>query len=787
MPRSTSRLALLSFLLLPVLATAASGPHPVSASPELLRRLGPAAVRALAGDGAPERELYALSRAERAKRGPAKVAGTGSCLVILMDWTDHPADTANHPQSAYDQMMFSTGSYPTGSLNDFYLENSYGQYGVSGLVSGWHTSALHVYADYTPTDYSSVRQMVQDAIQELDPVIDYSQYDNDGPDGVPNSGDDDGYVDALFFVHAGPGREQTGDPNDIWSHAWAFYGGLATADGVSVGRYSVEPEMLADGSLITVGVFCHEYGHVLGLPDLYDTDYSSSGIGEWGLMSGGSWSHRAGDPLGSSPAHMVAWSKIQLGWLTPVAVTADMVGVTIPPVETTPTVYRIFRGGAASGDEYFLLENRQPLGFDASLVRRQVELGLPQPAGLLITHVDDSISGNSNERRRLVDVVEASPWFDGQGGWFEHLDGEYSYGLRARLDHNNRGDNGDVWPGFSQVNGDTTDWVAPRDRNRFADDTIPPAEDNQCDRTGIAVENITLAGQDVTADLLVSGLKRAPVVAADKSLSWTFETGTDGWSFCRSYVHRDATQAGSCGGPWGLWFGADDSTWACPPGYGNNWNDFTWTTVGVSAGASITLRHRYELEQGYDFAVVEVRCAGDPDAAWTEVARLSGTSSCVTDTWPVPLSAITACQNAYGYAALDLRLRLESDGGWSAEDGNFCGIGWWVDEVSVNGAYAVAAPDVPAAPELAAPEPNPFNPAVTLRFSLPREGLSPRLEIFDQRGQRVRTLPVADRAGEQAVRWDGRDAAGRALPSGVYFARFSAGEHVQVEKLALVR
>ncbi|MBC8426383.1 M6 family metalloprotease domain-containing protein, partial [bacterium] len=383
------------------------GPATVSADPNLIDRLGLEAVGKLTGKMRPEDELYHLSREAVAAGKSAKVTGTGSCLLILMQWTDHPADEVAHPGSNYHDMMFSTGTYPNGSMNDYYLENSYGQYGVDGLASGWHTSA-DLYADITPTDYIMVRDMITQAVIDLDPVIDYSQFDNDGPDGVPDSGDDDGYVDSLFFVHAGPGREQTGDDNDIWSHAWAFAGGgIVTDDGVICYRYSVEPEELADETQISIGVFAHEYGHVLGLPDLYDTDYSSSGIGGWGLMSGGSWAHASGEALGSSPAHMTAWSKWKLGWLTPTAVTADMLGVTIPPVQTNPVAYRIFRDGASTGDEFFLVENRQPIGFDAGLTRRQVDNGLPLASGMVIYHVDDGLSGNSNENHRLVDVVEA--------------------------------------------------------------------------------------------------------------------------------------------------------------------------------------------------------------------------------------------------------------------------------------------------------------------------------------------------------------------------------------------
>ncbi|HPF35714.1 MAG TPA: M6 family metalloprotease domain-containing protein [Candidatus Krumholzibacteria bacterium] len=782
-------------LLLPVLLAVGSaaahpgpahGPQPAPAAPELLSRVGPDQAKALAGDlengRRPEDELYELIGA--AKTGE-KVLGNGTCLIILLQWADHPADTVAHPAADYDAMLFSTATWPTGSMNDFYLENSYGLFGVQGLVSGWHTDD-DAYASITPTDYGQVRDLLADAVADVDPFIDFSQYDNDGPDGIPDSGDDDGYVDSLFFVHAGPGREQTGDSNDIWSHAWAFAGGVNTNDGVACYRYTVEPEMLSDGSLMTMGVFAHEYGHVLGLPDLYDTDYSSSGIGNWGLMSGGSWGRRPGDPVGSAPSHMTAWCKKELGWLTPVNVTSDLTGVSIPPAETSATAYRLWRGGVV-GDEYFLIENRRRLGFDESLVRRQVDYGLAAPEGLVIYHVDESISGNSNEKHRLVDVVEASPWYDTPSGtWMEHLDGERDYATVLKLHNPNRGDDGDLWPGYSLAAPDSTSWMGPRDRDRFAADTIPAALDHECQDTGVSVENIALSGEDVLADLLVGPVAKARV-APDKALSWTFETDADGWKFCNGYVHWDDTVSGSCSGDGGLWFGVDDPEYACGPGYGNDWEDFTWQTVALSQGATITLRHRYDLESGYDYAVVEVRCAASPESPWHEVAALTGVASCVTDTWLVPAAVFSECEPGDGVAVVDIRLRLSTDGAYSADDGNFCGDGWWVDEVAVTGEIVTDVADTAPSVVLAAPMPNPFNPSTTLRFRVPAAARDVALTVVDQRGRVVRTLDAPAGEGWLEASWDGRDDRGRELPGGVYFARLAVDGELQVRKLALLK
>jgi len=767
-----------------------AAPRPMPAHPELLRRLGGAEVAKL------QRKTYtprmaADLRIMRTDKAAAAVTGTGSCLVILWEFADHPADQVNHPASAYDDMMFSTGTFPTGSMNDYYLEVSYGQYGVGGTVTDW-TTAASTYASYANGDGSqdayTARAMLQDAIVALDPVIDFSQFDNDGPDGVPDSGDDDGLVDALFFVHAGPGQEQSGDPADIWSHAWALPGGQATNDGVMVYRYSVEPEEFTNGDQITVGVFAHEYGHVLGLPDLYDTDYSSQGIGEWGLMSGGSWTRRdAGDP-GSSPSHMTAWCKMQLGWLTPVEITGDTPGLTVVPAETSPVAYKVFRNGFAGANEYYLFENRRRLGFDEGLVRRQQTMGYDDPEGLIIYHVDENASGNGNDLHRLVDVVDASPWFDGQGGWWENLDG--SFIVYNKVWNYNRGDNGDLWPGFTAVNADSSEWVLPRDRTTFNDTSVPAAGDYECGTTGLSLENIALAGVDVTLDVSLSGaVDAAPANVATGGV-WDFETGAEEWQFCNSFVHWDQTQAGGCAGSGGLWFGTDGWAYCNGVGYGNSWNDFTWITVGVetAGGPQVELTHRYELEPGYDYAYLEVRPWGD--GVWTELASFNGTSGCTSGSWAIPSPVLAASDpDGNGVGAVDVRLRMTSDGGWSSADGSFCGIGWWVDRVAVTSLYpaGVNPPGAALTAALESPVPNPFNPQTVLRYSVPAGARDVTLAVFDARGRLVRRLDAETSAGWHEAVWNGRTDRGARAASGLYFARFVADGKVQTRKMVMVQ
>ena len=237
-------------------------------------------------------------------------------IVILVEFTDNQSST---DPTHYEEMLFSVDTYPTGSMRDYYLENSYNQLDITGEVTIWltmpHTYAWYVNGQYGFGEYpQNAQKLVEDAVIAADPYIDFSQYD----------ADDDGYIDALFVVHTGPGAEETGDPNDIWSHMWVTSYPVSV-DGVYAYAYSMEPE---NGR---IGVFCHELGHVFGLPDLYDYNYDSHGTGFWSLMSAGCWGNG-----GLTPVHLDGWSKIYLGFVTPIVLSHNLTNVSILRLRQTP-------------------------------------------------------------------------------------------------------------------------------------------------------------------------------------------------------------------------------------------------------------------------------------------------------------------------------------------------------------------------------------------------------------------------------------------------------------------
>ena len=344
---------------------------------------------------------------------PTQTTGVARILVLLIQFSDTAANPS-HDGAYFDSRLNATGG-SVRSVRTYYQEVSRGALTLNAtIISTWFTSAhpMSYYGADSSTGVDDangpIYRLVVEAVRLADPSVNFASFDTNG----------DGVVDHLMVVHAGAGQESNPGQKDlIWSHRWAVLDAdpttpgsqSLTADGVQIYGYTMESEDFV------VGTVTHEFGHDLGLPDLYDTDGSSHGAGIWDPMAEGSWN---GNPAGSSPAHMSAWSLMRLGWVTPTDVTTSLVGTSIDAVETSGKVFRLSIPGSIQ--EYFLIENRQPLGFDA---------GLPG-SGLLIWHVDDSQTSNDQDTHRLVDLLEADeastgdhpvdasdPWHDTASGW----------------------------------------------------------------------------------------------------------------------------------------------------------------------------------------------------------------------------------------------------------------------------------------------------------------------------------------------------------------------------------
>ena len=334
----------------------------------------------------PEAETLKARSALHKSADPAAV-DTFRVAVVLCDFSDQPyTDVIATTPADFDQLLFSTNDYDNHySMTEFYLDNSYDGFYIEGIIAGWYrlpqTYAYYVDGQRGFGSYpQNARKMAEDAISMSDADIDYSLTDNDG----------DGWCDGVFVVHSGPGYEQSGSDNDIHSHAWSMSFTM-NLDGTNVRSYTTEPEESTAGTISTMGVYAHEYGHFIGLPDLYDTDYSSSGIGDWSLMAGGSWNNG-----GRNPAFMDAWCKKEVGFLTLTNIATNMTDVELPSSYHNPVAYRLWQNGTV-GAQYFVIENRRRTGHD---------IGCPG-SGLSIYHIDESQGGNSNDDHRLVDVEPA--------------------------------------------------------------------------------------------------------------------------------------------------------------------------------------------------------------------------------------------------------------------------------------------------------------------------------------------------------------------------------------------
>lgn len=400
--------------------------------------------------GAPNPDPY------RVKVPPPGALGKGAVVppdtlkvvVIYAAPSDRPtsADGVNVTQAQLQTILF--GANPTRNMTDYYKEVSYGQTVVIGTVYGPYTlpqtNAYYTGGSYGMGTYpNNAQKFVEDAVAAADPFVDFSQFDANG----------NGAVDGLFVIHSGPGAEQTGNGNDIWSHAWTF--SSLPRDGKTLHNYAIQPEQQG-ASAIQIGVFCHEAGHSLfSLPDLYDTDYSSSGLGVWELMSGGNYLNGS-----RTPAHMSAWCKKEVGWLSPVDLTANQTGVSFPTIQYNPVAYRLWTGGAA-GSQYFLVENRFRRGFDTFL-----------PAGgLFIWHINEDVPDNSTEPVYKVALEQAD------GLW--------------ELENGGGSDGADPFPGSTN-------------NRTFNDVSSPNSKARDLQPTQVAVANISNSDSIMTADLQVT-------------------------------------------------------------------------------------------------------------------------------------------------------------------------------------------------------------------------------------------------------------------------------------------
>ncbi|NKB65748.1 MAG: hypothetical protein GKR89_01685 [Candidatus Latescibacteria bacterium] len=357
-------------------------------------------------------------RAKAAVLAPRESAEKVHVLTLFAGFNDEVERNPDIP--GYANRLFDADR--VGSLSHFYATMSFGQFHLDGTVVPRRYPALQTASAYltaSPNGTGGYSHFVREVIRAADRDIDFGAYDNDGPDGIANSGDDDGVVDYLFVsVLSTPPGFIRGRATGI---AGLGFRNMQTDDTGPNGKPIYIFGTPRWGSLVqeglpsqSVGIMAHEFGHSLGLPDLYDVNYSepgedSAGIGHWGLMGWGAHGWTGDDgPVGFSP-----WSLEQLGWVGVdnerlVEVTGELTGVALLDLFQGGQIYKVYlppqwiegengeTGQYRFPQEYLLLEHRLR-------GRHNYQRAIPGE-GLLVWHVYPG-GDNGDEERKLVDLV----------------------------------------------------------------------------------------------------------------------------------------------------------------------------------------------------------------------------------------------------------------------------------------------------------------------------------------------------------------------------------------------
>ena len=381
------------------------------------------------------------------------VTGSFKLPVIPIYFTDAPT-TPLFPVSDYQDLLFSSAPATRPySLKTFYEQLSNGNITISGTVFPWvqapNTSAYYENGcnGIFCQDLSRFGALLVGTLTAVsnrpDSLTVWAQFDNDGPDGVPNSIDDDGVVDFVTFLQ--PEIDGACGTDHIWAHRYVIQGVNGGSPFVTktnrpgggkivVNDYIIQSGLggngaCTEGQIMPIGTVAHETGHAFGLPDLYDTSnpaIATAGIGEFGLMGSGNYAR----PY--SPSRMEGWSMLELGWVK--ADTLKTTGtITLNPVATSDTVWVL---PTQTTGEYFIFENRAAVESDTA--QMNPALSRPKSPGLYIWQIDQSrINAGSFTNSINTGAV--------QGVALVQADGLNQ--LRQPPGSNNRGDLGDAFPG----------------------------------------------------------------------------------------------------------------------------------------------------------------------------------------------------------------------------------------------------------------------------------------------------------------------------------------------------
>ena len=649
--------------------------------------------------------------------------------VLLGKYSD--ATETYFTSNDFQNLLFDQNS--SGTMKEYYTEISYGNFILDGQTYGWYESNFS-----QSQAVNQVKGYVANVAALADSDFNYGLYDNDGPDNIPNSGDDDGYVDGIVVVYPGC----LDGENNIWAHQSSlgnsqYITNDLTPNGqnIIVDTYMVCPELSAgagqscDTDLIfQMGTFAHEFGHVLGLPDLYDRDESdgnSEGVGEWCLMASANWLGSNGD----TPGHMSAWCKIELGWMEPTIAGSFENDISINQLATHPHAIKVWEDDYRT-NRYFLIENRQKVGFDSDL----------NGSGLLIYHVNESRGWGSNawsfgpinddENNKFIDVESADGYLD--------LDNEI-----------NRGDDGDPFPGTSnnfsfdnnsnpsskRNDGFITDIIV----NNISDsDSIMSMDINSMlntgysifyDENGIASTSISIGTESQWSGVVFTAERAGFLTEVDFGVTYPGFWNSNNLSW-ELFVY-DSFNGSE---PFNLKFSRSGST------VQGGWQTISIDSVEILANQEFFITVKFN-DDGYVYS-------------FDNTGDFSGRSYYSAD-------GTTFYNDLSNYGDANIRAKLSTEVYNNLDD------------------KLVFQPDFF---EIYPNFPNPFNPLTYIPFTLSND-TKIKIDIFDINGKFVESiLEKKLNAGKHGVFWNGSK-----VSSGVYFSVFTSKGFKKIQKMILMK
>jgi M6 family metalloprotease-like protein/uncharacterized repeat protein (TIGR01451 family) len=396
-----------------------------------------------------------------AESAPPWADSSTHVLLLMVQFSDV---TFAYTRDALQAGMFGTTASGPSNLAEYYNTVSGGMFQMLGDVAGPVT--LTNKKDHYNSTAGGAAALVAEAVALADPSVNFKPYDNDA----------NGVVDDLVIIYAGGGPHDgcyttnpDPTPNELWPHSGGA-GAVATDDAVTINPYIINSGTTSAYSgpgcqaMQTIGLIVHEFGHALGMPDLYDTskvDMSEGGVGSWSPMA----SEFSGVvAVGDAPGIYDPWNLWFEGWITPTERTGQNQGFYLEQYSSTRDAVQLLPNPAGvqigGTGEYFLVVNRERAGLDVAM----------PSCGTLIWHVDEAQTSNQVEGHRLVQLMQA----DGLG----HLDIIGAGG--------NRGDTGDPYPGSTG-------------NRSFTDATTPSAHFNNGTASGVRVQAV--GGCDSTVPL----------------------------------------------------------------------------------------------------------------------------------------------------------------------------------------------------------------------------------------------------------------------------------------------